>query len=470
MGARVTDWSSQRVAVLGLGVAGFALADALMQAGAQIDVFDEGVPSPKRADILRTLGVGVHGEFAGEFPDVDWVVTSPGLPPHHAFHAQALERGIPILGELELAWRMRPESNPAPWLLITGTNGKTTTTLMLTSMLTASGARAMAAGNIGVPLIDVVLHDQCDVIAVEVGAPQLPFMSTVSPLAAVCLNIADDHLDHFGSADEYRAMKARIYQHTQSAAIYNVEDPLTRAMVEQADVVEGCRAIGFTRGIPAVSMLGVVDDVIVDRAFISQRSDAALELAQVSDVHPAAPHNLANALAAAALARAYGVQPRAIREGLRNFTPAAHRITDVGVVAGVRYVDDSKATNTHAAQTAMDAYESIIWIAGGMAKGQSFADLVRHSAPRLRGAVLIGVDQQVIADALERHAPAIPVIRLAEGDTEVMAAAVQAATALAQPGDTVLLAPGCASWDIFRDYAERGDLFAAAVRALGDRA
>ena len=466
MGARVTDWSSQRVAVLGLGIAGFAAADALMQAGAQVDVFDEGVAPPERADVLRTLGVGVHSEFAGEFPNVDVVVTSPGLPPHHAFHAQAQARGIPILGELELAWRMRPESNPAPWLMVTGTNGKTTTTLMLTSMLTASGARAMAAGNIGVPLIDVVLHDDCDVIAVEVGAPQLPFMTTVSPLAAVCLNIADDHLDHFGSAQEYRAMKARVYRNTQGAAIYNVQDPATRVMVEQADVVEGCRAIGFTLGIPEISMLGVVDDVIVDRAFIAERSTAAQELAQVSDVHPAAPHNVANALAAAALARAYGVQPPAIGAGLRNFTPAAHRIADVGVVAGVRYVDDSKATNTHAAQTALDAYDSIVWIAGGMAKGQSFADLVQHAAPRLRAAVLIGVDQQLIADALERHAPAIPVIRLREGQTDVMAAAVQAATDLAQPGDTVLLAPGCASWDIFRDYAERGDLFAAAVRAL----
>jgi UDP-N-acetylmuramoylalanine--D-glutamate ligase len=470
MGSRVTDWSAQRVAVLGLGVAGFAVADALMQAGAQVDVFDEGVAPQERADILRTLGVGVHSEFAGEFPDVDLVVTSPGLPPHHVFHAQALQRGIPLLGEMELAWRMRPESNPAPWLLVTGTNGKTTTTLMLASMLAASGARTVAAGNIGVPLIDIVLHDNCDVIAVEVGAPQLPFMTTVSPLAAVCLNIADDHLDHFGSAQEYRAMKARVYRNTQDAAVYNVEDPATLAMVEQADVVEGCRAIGFTRGIPSVSMLGVVDDVIVDRAFIAQRSESALELAQVSDVHPAAPHNVSNALAAAALARAYGVPPRAIQEGLRTFTPAAHRITDVGVVDGIRYVDDSKATNTHAAQTALDAYDSIVWIAGGMAKGQSFFDLVRHAAPRLRAAVLIGVDQQLIAEALERHAPAIPVIRLAEGETDVMAAAVQAATALAQPGDTVLLAPGCASWDIFRDYAERGDLFSAAVRSLGDRA
>lgn len=465
---RDSDWSSVHAVVAGIGVAGYAAADALMQLGAQVTIIDatDGDRQRERAGILETLGACVKLGDAAALPAGDLLVVSPGLRPSDPWIAQANAAGIPVWGELELAWRLRPLQDPAPWLLVTGTNGKTTTTLMLESMLRADGRRAMAAGNIGTSLVDVVMHERIDVLAVEVGAPQLPFVHSISPLAAVCLNIAEDHVDHFGTFDAYVSTKARIYADTQVAAIFNAEDEATLRMVEEADVIEGCRAIGFTLGIPDLSMLGVVDDVLVDRAFIPDRQRSAVELAAVRDVQPAAPHNVANALAAAALARAYGVAPAAVRDGLHAFKPAGHRIAEVGEVNGVRYVDDSKATNAHAALTSIHAYSSVVWIAGGLAKGQSFDDLVQQAVPRLRGVVLLGQDRDRIANALSAHARGVPVVEVSDAGAGAMAQVVQAAAGLALPGDTVLLAPGCASWDMFRDYGHRGDAFAEAVNAM----
>lgn len=470
---RGSDWGRWRICVAGLGVAGYAAADALMQLGAAVRVIDasdaEGVRS--KAQILEALGADVRLHVSADaqvdLDGCDLLVVSPGLPPHHPWIGAAQARGIPVWGELELAWRLRAPDSAAPWLCVTGTNGKTTATLMLDCMMRSAGLASTAAGNIGTSLVDVVMHDQLDVIAVEVGAPQLPFVNSVRPLASVCINLAPDHIDHFGGFDSYRRAKARVYENTQVAAVYNADDPITRTMVEEANVTDGCRAIGITRGTPGVGMLGVVDDLLVDRAFIDDRSERAQELASVSDVHPAAPHNITNALAAAALARAFGVRPGPVRDGLRAFVPAGHRISTVGTLAGVTFVDDSKATNAHAALASVTAYPSVVWIAGGLAKGQDFDELTRQIAPRLRGVVLLGQDREVIADALRRHAPEVPVVEVDRADTGVMDMVVEQAIALARPGDTVLLAPGCASWDMFRDYAERGDLFAAAARARG---
>jgi len=466
---RGSDWSAWRITVAGIGIAGFAAADALSQLGARVTLIDasDGERQREKAEILDTIGVQVLLGHDGPSPEgTDVLVVSPGLRPSAPVIVDAQQRGIPVWGELELAWRLRDPDNAAAWLCVTGTNGKTTVTLMLESMLAAAGYRTVAAGNIGRSLVDVVMHEQLDVIAVEVGAPQLPFVHSVSPVASVCLNIADDHIDHFGSFDAYVAAKARVYEHTQEAAVYNVQDELTMRLVEEADVVEGCRAIGFTLGVPAVSTLGVVDDVLVDRAFIADRADNGQELGSVHDVRPFAPHNVANALAAAALARAFGVPATAVRDGLRAFEPAAHRIATVGVAHSVTYVDDSKATNAHAAQTSLSAYEPIVWIAGGMAKGQEFDDLVVRARDRLRAVVLLGVDRDVIAKALARHAPDVPVIAIESPETGAMVDVVRSAATLAQPGDTVLLAPGCASWDMFRDYTDRGRQFAEAVAAL----
>jgi UDP-N-acetylmuramoylalanine--D-glutamate ligase len=473
--SRDADWSSLRVGVLGLGVAGFAAADALMQLGSQVSIVDSSSNDAvsERANILGSLGASVFLN-ASELPEesFDLVVTSPGLPPQHHFHKQADLRGIPIWGELELAWRIRPKIGGAEWLCVTGTNGKTTTTLMLESILRSTGLRTEAAGNIGHSLVGVVMHDELDVVAVEVGAPQLPFVHTMSPWASVCLNLASDHIDHFGNFNQYAQAKARIYERTQFAAVYNGHEDATLSMVEAANVVEGCRAVGFTRGIPGLSELGVVDGALVDRAFISNRRDYAQELALVSDVHPSGEHNTENALAAAALARAFGamnageenrVSPKAVRDGLRDFNPAPHRNALVSSAQGVTYIDDSKATNAHAAHKSLSSYPSVVWIAGGLAKGQDFDDLVLAHADRLKLAILLGTDAPVIADALTRHAPNVPVITLVTRETSAMTQAVQIAHERAVSGDTVLLAPGCASWDMFANYSERGDMFASAV-------
>lgn len=466
---RESDWSVVRVCVAGIGIAGFAAADALCQLGAQVTVVDgsDGAKQRERAEILDVIGATVILGNGDDLPEgTDVLVVSPGLRPTAPIIMAARSRGVPVWGELELAWRLRTATGAADWLLITGTNGKTTTTLMAESMLKAAGLRATSAGNIGNSLIDVVMHDELDVIAVEVGAPQLPFVQSISPVAAACLNLAEDHVDHFGTFDEYRRVKALVFERTQVAAIYNIDDVQTRTMVEEADVVEGCRAIGFSLGVPARSDFGVVEDLLIDRAF-SDVPGEATELALVSDVHPAAPHNVANALAAAALVRAYGIPAKAVKKGLIDFEPAKHRIANVATIDGVLYVDDSKATNAHAAQMSLLAYGQVVWIAGGMAKGQSFDDLVIKVRGKLRGVVALGVDRQEIIDALARHAPDVPIVEVDRKDTGAMQQIVREAAALAQPGDTVLLAPGCASWDMFRDYGHRGDEFAAAVRELG---
>lgn len=462
------DWSGRRVVVAGIGIAGFACADALLQRGAQVVALDDndGSQQRERAQILEILGATVHLGAGHALPDADLLVVSPGLPPHAAVTRAALTAGMPVWGELELAWRVR-DPNGAPWLFVTGTNGKTTTTLMLDSMLRAAGLRSAAVGNIGVSLVATVLEPHpYDVLAVEVGAPQLPFVQTVSPHASACLNLAEDHVDFFGSFEEYRDAKARVYERTRITCVYNTQDPATVRMVEQADVVAGCRAIGFTLAAPGRSEVGLVDEVLADRAFIEERETHALELATTGDVHPPVPHQIANALAAAALARSFGVAPQAVRNGLRRFEPAAHRIAEVGRVHDVLYVDDSKATNTHAADRSLGAYESVVWIAGGLAKGQNFDDLVSRHAGRLRAVVLLGADRGLIAEALRRHAPDVPVEEVSATDTGAMRDVVTRAAGRARAGDTVLLAPGCASWDMFTDYAQRGRAFAEAVAGL----
>lgn len=468
---RTSEWSGVRACVVGLGVAGFAAADALIHVGAHVVVVDadETKRESERAKILDILEADLQFGDDTRVPDgVDVLVLSPGVSPLSLIVADARRQGIPIWGELELAWRLRDPSHSAPWLLVTGTNGKTTTTLMLESILVTAGRRAVAAGNIGRSLVEVVMDPQgWDVIPVEVGAPQLPFVDSISPQAAVCLNLAPDHIDLFGSFEAYRDAKARVYNNCQVAAIFNEADPATIHMVEQADVVEGCRAIGFTLGIPSVSMLGVVEDFMADRAFLENRRDNAVSLANISDLAIPARHNVENALAASALARAHGIEPRDVRDGLRAWKPAAHRIAHVADRRGVTYVDDSKATNTHAAQTSLLAYESVVWIAGGMAKGQDFDDLIIKAGPRMRGVVLLGVDQEHIAMALERHAPQVPVHRVADSSEHAMDEVVGIAADMAQDGDTVLLAPGCASWDMFRDYSARGEAFVSSVHKLG---
>ncbi|WUH93997.1 UDP-N-acetylmuramoyl-L-alanine--D-glutamate ligase [Streptomyces sp. NBC_00433] len=457
-----------RVTVAGLGVSGVPAAKALHALGARVTVVNGVAGERQRAEAaeLEALGVTVRLGDGESLPEgTELVVTAPGWKPSSPLFAAAEQAGVEVIGDVELAWRLRgPDA--APWLAVTGTNGKTTTTRMLAAILTAAGLRTAAVGNIGVSLLDVVLgEEQYDVLAVELSSYQLHWAPGIRPHSAAVLNLAPDHLDWHGSMAAYAADKGRIYHGNKVACVYNAADPQTERLVEEADVEEGCRAIGFTLDAPRMSELGVVDGLLVDRAFVADRRNSAQELAETADVQPPAPHNIANALAAAALARAYGVPAGAVREGLRAFRPDAHRIEEVAVLDGVAYVDDSKATNTHAAQASLAAYERVVWIAGGLAKGAEFDELVAAAAGRLRGAVLFGADRALIREALARHAPQVPVVDLERTDTGAMSAAVDAARQLATEGDTVLLAPACASMDMFSNYNQRGDLFAEAVRA-----
>ncbi|MDR1711728.1 MAG: UDP-N-acetylmuramoyl-L-alanine--D-glutamate ligase [Propionibacteriaceae bacterium] len=464
-------FAGRRVVVAGLGASGYAAADALLEQGAAVVALDDAdsVGNQEKAKILETLGAEVRlgAGASAALPPADLVIASPGWPMWHPLFQQAQQRGTPIWGEVELAWRLRDPSTP--WLGVTGTNGKTTTTSMLAAMLAAAGLRTAAVGNIGRPIMEAVLDEfHYDVLAVELSSFQLHWAHSVSLHSAVVLNVEPDHMEWYaGDMGEYTLDKGRIYQRVQQACVYNVADPTTERLVVDADVVEGARAIGFTLGVPAPSMLGVVDGLLVDRAFIPQRRDSAVEIAKVSDVRPAAPHNVANALAAAALARSFGVHPKHIAEGLRSLEPGDHRIQLVAEVNSVRYVDDSKATNPHAAAASLAAFDSVVWIAGGQAKGVSFDDLVAQVAPKLRGVALLGVDQDVIARALAQHAPDVPVFATRSGENEAMRELVGWAASIAAPGDVVLLAPGCASRDMYVDYAARGDSFAAEVRKLG---
>nr|WP_208544081.1 UDP-N-acetylmuramoyl-L-alanine--D-glutamate ligase [Nocardioides seonyuensis] len=476
---RHDSWHGVRAVVAGFGVSGYAAADNLLFLGADVTALDETPTDAKveQAELLQSLGARIRieeGATATLPDDVDVLVTSPGWRPSAPLLAQATARGIPVWGEVELAWRLRDPAHAAPWLAVTGTNGKTTTVQMLHSILEAAGLRSAAVGNVGRPIVEAVMDPEPhDVFAVELSSFQLHYTHSMAAESAVVLNLAEDHLDWYDGdwlggepgMSRYAADKARIYAGVERACVYNLADPALEEMVREADVVEGARAIGFTLGMPGVGSLGVVEDLLVDRAFIEERATSAAELCSVDDLASPAPHFVANALAAAALARAHGVSQQAVREGLRAFRPDGHRIALVADRDGIAWVDDSKATNPHAAMSSLLAYDSVVWVAGGLAKGARFDELVLAVRERLRGVVLLGRDREVVAEALSRHAPDVPVIDTGEGETGApMERVVDAAAGLARPGDTVLLAPGCASMDMFANYGARGDAFAAAVR------
>ncbi|MEV0584829.1 UDP-N-acetylmuramoyl-L-alanine--D-glutamate ligase [Nonomuraea sp. NPDC050310] len=449
------------VCVAGLGVSGAAAARVLAERGERVVVVEavEGEAQRVAADSLRRLGVEVRFGPV-ELPEGVQRLVTTGWAPHHPLMVAAAEAGVEVIGEVEVAWRLREEQGAAPWLALTGTNGKTTVVRMLTAMLLAAGHKAVAVGNVGVPVVEAV-GGPYDVLAVELSSFQLHWSPSVAPHAGAILNLAPDHLDWHGSMAEYAAAKARIFEGARHV-VFNADDPEVARLAEPY----GERAVGFTLGVPRPGELGLVEDLLVDRAFVDDPVGQAEELATLADVKPFAPHNVANALAAAALARTLGVPAAAVRQGLLDFKPDPHRMAFVERVAEVDYVDDSKATNPHAAAAALAAYESIVWVAGGLLKGADVEDLVRRAAPRLRGAVLLGTDRAVIAEALARHAPDVPVVDIDGRDTGVMDRVVAEAARLASPGDTVLLAPAAASLDMFANYPARGQAFARAVHAL----
>lgn len=452
----MTKLAGSKVLVAGAGVTGRSAAEALLAAGAEVVVTDS---SPERLAALETLleGVELVPGLIEPPAGTSLVVTSPGWQPSSPLLAAAASAGIEVIGEVELAWRMAAElADPPVWLAVTGTNGKTTTVGMLESILHAAGADAVACGNVGLPVVDALLAGR-RVLAVELSSFQLHWAPSVRPQAGALLNLAEDHLDWHGGMKPYAQAKARIL--TGEVAIGWLDDDLVVDLLRESPARD---RVGFTLEEPAAGQLGVRDGWLVDRAFADDEP-----LIEVSKIRPAGPPGIADALAATALARAYGVPSEAVREGLEKFEPAAHRAVLVAVDgADIQYVNDSKATNPHAAVASLRAFDSVVWIAGGLLKGASVEEMVRAEAHRLRGAVLIGQDRQVIADALARHAPNVPVRVLDTGDDEPMTVAVRAAQELARPGDTVLLAPAAASMDMFTDYAHRGQAFTAAVQEL----
>jgi UDP-N-acetylmuramoylalanine--D-glutamate ligase len=476
-------FAGRSVCVAGVGISGRAAALALADQGARVTVVDAraGAAEHEHATALAA-DRGAAGQITvrlgdGETlpTDTDLVVTSPGWRPDVPLLAAAAQAGIEIIGEVELAWRLRPPDAP-PWLAVTGTDGKTTTVRMLTCMLAAAGHKALAVGNVGTPIVAAV-HPMGeaashDVLAVELSSYQLHWSSSIAPYAAAVLNIAPDHLDWHGSLAAYVAAKAKIFA-PGAIAVYNADDEGSARLAAAAP--GAARRVGCTLAAPGPGRLGVVADALVDRAFgpggegPAREGTAGEELARTTDVRPFAPHNVANALAAAALARAYGVPAAAVRDGLRAFVPDPHRIQHVADVGGVGYVNDSKATQPHAAAASLTAHPSVVWIAGGLLKGLDVDELVRSHVARLRGVVLIGRDRGRIAEALGRHAPNVPVVDVPDTDTGAMDRAVRQAARLAEPGDTVLLAPAGASFDMFANYPARGDAFIAAVRALAER-
>lgn len=472
------DWHGLRVVVFGLGVSGFSVADTLAELGANVLVVAEKA-DPDQLDILDVIKVRhLTGAFAAGLPaeviefDPELVVTSPGVRPDHELLAWASKMDIPIWVDIELAWRVRDKLNRvAQWVCITGTNGKTTTVQLVEAMANRAGIRAVACGNIGTPVLDAIREPVgYDLLVVELSSFQLHYLGAISPISSAVLNVAEDHLDWHGSFEAYSAAKGKVYENTQIACIYNVQDSATEKLVENADVVEGARAIGFTLGAPSRSQVGFVEDILCDRAFLDDRANSALEIATIADIANigvVTPHLLANVAAASAIARSIGILPEEIRDALRDFRLDAHRIELIADKNQVRWIDDSKATNPHAAAASLNSFEKSVWILGGLLKGVDIGDLVKNSANRIRAAVVIGSDRGAVLAALASYAPNVPVVEItAERGAEVMNGAVAAAAELAEAGDVVLLAPAAASMDQFKDYAERGNLFATATREM----
>jgi UDP-N-acetylmuramoylalanine--D-glutamate ligase len=475
------------VLVAGGGVTGRAVLTALRALGAMATLCDDD-PAIRRQFAESGTPTEDSATAAAHIADYALVVTSPGFAPTAPVPAAAVAAGVPVWGDVELAWRLDQAGHYGPprrWLAVTGTNGKTTTTSMLHAMLVAAGLSSRLCGNIGSPVL-AELHEPADVLAVELSSFQLHWAPSVRPEAGVVLNIAEDHLDWHGTLADYAAAKAGVLR--GRVAVAGLDDQRAAELLAAAPAPI---RVGFRLGEPAAGELGVRDGELIDRAFVSADSDGVV-LAPVSSIPVPGPVGVLNALAAAALARSIGVPGPAIASALSSFRVGRHRAELVAVVDQISYVDDSKATNPHAAEASLLAYPRVVWIAGGLLKGASVDETVQRVASRLVGAVLIGRDRAMVAEALSRHAPDVPVVLVVAGEdiamhataespvtyvthvvpwsdetvgTRVMNAAVTAARDLAGPGDAVLLAPAGASFDQFTGYADRGDAFAAAVRA-----
>ena len=434
----------RRVVVVGAGVAGTAVAQVLIEEGADVVVTEtlRAEALPHLAE-LHELGVSVAagGHEPSHLDGATLLVTSPGVPQDAPILSWATERGIPVWGELELGARLCG----VPYIAVTGTNGKTTTTGMIASCLRAGGLDAVACGNIGHPFA-LAAREGHEALVVETSSFQLRFVQTFHPRVSVLLNLAPDHLDWHGSEQGYVDAKTNMLraQGEGDTHVGNRDDEWAASISGAAP----CRRVWFRLAAPNDGEVGYVDGELVSRL-------AGEDVLGPVDGERAGFR--ADAAAAAAASLAFGVSPDGVRRGLASFVPAHHRGEVVALVDGVRFVDNSKATNVHAALAALDGVETAVLIAGGRAKGVDLSPL-RSRSHRLTGVVALGEAAPEIEAVFEGVVP----VRHAASIEE----ATRTALTLALRPGTVLLAPACASWDMFRDYAERGDRFAVAARAL----
>jgi UDP-N-acetylmuramoylalanine--D-glutamate ligase len=451
------NFAQQRFLILGAGVTGTAVARSLQSRGGLVVIADDTAPDAVKPESI-------------DLSKFDAVVISPGWKQDHPLVVKALATKLQILNEIDLAWQIRSEIAPGQkWLALTGTNGKTTTVEMVAKILQTAGLKAVACGNVGDTVIEAVDRtDAYDYLILELSSFQLHWAQQAQFVAAAILNIADDHLDWHGTFEAYADAKFSILDRAE-IAVLNADDG---AVVQRANRFTG-RKVFFSLDTPAPGEIGVVEELLVDRAFVADPLEASM-ICELKDITPTVPHNVSNALAAAALARTVDVSHEHIQKALQAFKPGRHRIETVLEIDSNSWVDDSKATNPHAASASLMSHLSVVWIAGGLAKGADMNSLVQRCKGRIKAAILIGTDRQLIENALREHAPDVPRILVdAPGDysrggdsNSLMEAVVTHAAELVAPGDTVLMAPACASMDQFISYSDRGDRFAAAVRKV----
>ena len=440
------EFAGKRILILGGGITGTAVAKVLEELGAVIKIADE---KPQ-------LDFATHPIAELAKLDFDLAVVSPGWKPNHPLITEVQNAGIPITNEIDIAWQLRNLRHPnQKWIAITGTNGKTSTTELTTSMLQESGISAEACGNVGTTVIETVWRESSpDILVIELSSFQIHWMKEAQFVAGAILNIADDHSDWHGSFAEYAKAKIKLLNFTPIAILNGNDNYLSTAVNSYSG-----RKVFFSLETPAPGELGLVEEVLVDRAFVTNPKEASA-ICELKDIQPTVPHSVANTLAAAGLAISVGADYDAIMRAIQKFKPGHHRLEMVLEKNGIKWINDSKATNPHAAQAALFANHQVIWIAGGLAKGAKFEELISKCKGRIKSALLIGTDRELIASELEKNQ--INYHRI-DGEN-VMEAVVKKALMLAEPGDTVLLAPACASMDQFKNYSDRGDQFAAAAR------
>ena len=443
----------ESIAIIGAGVTGRALFQYLSDQGVTPVVVDEKVDEGQKFQTLATPPA-----------DITLAIVSPGWKSSHPIISALRNQKTTLLSEVDFAWRIKCEIAPdQKWIALTGTNGKTTTIQMINSIFDYSGISGVACGNVGDTVIEAVSAESpYEYLALELSSFQIQWSKEARFEAAAILNIAEDHIDWHGSFDEYANAKMSLLNYC-NLGILNGQDS---EIVTRSTAWTG-RKVFFSLETPAPGELGLVENILVDRAFIEDASHAEA-IAELADIQPTVPHNVSNALAASGLALGLGISHEAVKKGLHNFRVDHHRLELVLTHKEIAWVNDSKATNPHAAIASILSFEHVVWIAGGLAKGASMESLVRRAAPRLRAAILIGEDRALIETALKEFAPNIPRVLIDNKPTPeaLMQEIVAVAQQIAKEGDTVLLAPACASMDQFDSYAHRGNLFADTVRNL----